>query len=366
VSSAAETQHLTRTGLSLGTPGYMSPEQAAGLTDLDLRTDVYSLAAVIYEMLVGEVPGRWPTEEAVRSGRFLEAPALHRLRLTGSGSTIEGALVRGLAIRQEQRTQSPAVLMEELRGVQPRRMYRSDEAVEIVQRAAELEASNPTNTGAMTIGGVEALGAEVGISPELIRSAARRAPEGTTGAISIPIPPARDHPIAGGPLRIFHERVVEGELAETEFLYVVEEIRRSMGSAGQVSQLGRSFTWSMGKTPTNRNAEVSVSVRAGRTRIIINETLGSLAAAVFGPIGGGMGGGGSGMLVAILEGALHTPGPLLVAIPLWLLATYGTARAVYSSSSKRRRRELGELADRLAALIQNEIAQAAPRLPGAR
>jgi hypothetical protein len=160
--------------------------------------------------------------------------------------------------------------------------------------------------------------------------------------------------------------VVEGELAETEFLYVLEEIRRCLGSAGQVSQLGRSFTWSMGKTPTNRNVEVSVSVRAGRTRIMINETLGNLVGAVYGPIGGGMGGGGSGMMVAIIEGALHMPALLIGAIPLWLLATYGTARAVYSGTSKRRRRELGDLADRLAAVIEDEIAQGVPKLPEPR
>ncbi|MFI5280529.1 MAG: serine/threonine-protein kinase, partial [Gemmatimonadales bacterium] len=114
--STAGGENLTRTGFPLGTPGYMSPEQAAGLTDLDARTDVYSLAVVCYEMLVGKTPGLWPTEDAVRSGRFLEAPASHRRTLDTLPESVEPALVRAMAIRSEQRTPTPQALAQELSG----------------------------------------------------------------------------------------------------------------------------------------------------------------------------------------------------------------------------------------------------------
>src|SRR6476646_7314398 len=55
----------TETGMSVGTPAYMSPEQAVGDKALDARTDIYSLASVLYEMLAGEAPYTGPTAQAI-------------------------------------------------------------------------------------------------------------------------------------------------------------------------------------------------------------------------------------------------------------------------------------------------------------
>ncbi|MEQ1691214.1 MAG: protein kinase [Gemmatimonas sp.] len=67
---------LTETGLSLGTPYYMSPEQATGERSLDARSDLYSLASVLYEMLVGEPPITGKTTQAVIA-KLLTETAMH-------------------------------------------------------------------------------------------------------------------------------------------------------------------------------------------------------------------------------------------------------------------------------------------------
>ena len=171
--SAATGPHLTRTGLALGTPGYMSPEQAVAAGDFDERTDVYGFAAVIYEMLVGEVPRVWPTEDEVRTGRFTEAPAAHRSRLARAAPPPRA---RWHAVSRCVRRNGPAP------GRAAGRADREGEATSRVRRGRgerhRAEGSRPRGLrahrarGAMTIGGVEALAAEVGIKPELVRSAA--------------------------------------------------------------------------------------------------------------------------------------------------------------------------------------------------
>jgi Tol biopolymer transport system component len=72
--TAAGGGRLTETGLSLGTPQYMSPEQATGDRELDGRSDVYALGAVLYELLTGEPPHTGPTTQSVIAKLLTEEP----------------------------------------------------------------------------------------------------------------------------------------------------------------------------------------------------------------------------------------------------------------------------------------------------
>jgi len=75
-------ESLTQTGLAMGTPAYMSPEQAAGGA-VDGRSDIYSLGCVLYEMLAGEAPYTGPTPQAIVAKRFVDpVPSVRRVRPT--------------------------------------------------------------------------------------------------------------------------------------------------------------------------------------------------------------------------------------------------------------------------------------------
>ena len=93
---AARGDRLTRTGLSLGTPGYQSPEQAAG-DPVDARSDVYALGCLMFEMVTGQPPYQGPTAQAVLAKLFTEpVPSARGLR-EGVPETLDAALRRALA-----------------------------------------------------------------------------------------------------------------------------------------------------------------------------------------------------------------------------------------------------------------------------
>ena len=95
--SEAGGEKLTESGLVVGTPAYMSPEQGSGTDHLDARTDIYSLGCVLYEMLAGCAPYLGPTPHAVLARKALDpVPSLRVVRETVPPA-VEAAIMKALA-----------------------------------------------------------------------------------------------------------------------------------------------------------------------------------------------------------------------------------------------------------------------------
>ena len=114
---AGGSERLTETGLALGTPAYMSPEQALGTGTLDGRTDLYSLGCVLYELLTGEPPYTGPTAQAIVAKRLTDPiPSARRLRETVPPA-VDIVLQRLLAKSPADRYASATELMAALAAV---------------------------------------------------------------------------------------------------------------------------------------------------------------------------------------------------------------------------------------------------------
>jgi serine/threonine-protein kinase len=95
--SQAGGSRLTQTGLSIGSPQYMSPEQATGEREIDARSDIYSLACVLYEMIAGDPPFSGSTAQAVVARKLTGAvPSLRPVRDTVS-ERLDHVIAKGLA-----------------------------------------------------------------------------------------------------------------------------------------------------------------------------------------------------------------------------------------------------------------------------
>ncbi|HZJ01301.1 MAG TPA: protein kinase [Gemmatimonadaceae bacterium] len=112
--SAAGSETLTQTGMMVGTPAYVSPEQAAGEINLDGKSDQYSLACILYEMIAGERPFSGATPQSIMAKRFTETPKpLRSIRSTVPAS-VDWAVEKAMSTESSQRFATSAVFAQAL------------------------------------------------------------------------------------------------------------------------------------------------------------------------------------------------------------------------------------------------------------
>jgi hypothetical protein len=373
---------LTRTGFPLGTPGYMSPEQAAGGGRLDARTDVFGLACVVYEMLIGATPEIWPTEEEVRLGRFVDASVGHRTWLDRLPGRVEQVLVRALAVRPDDRYATPVAFAEALATAAAGAPKLTEAQVHaVLQRAAELQAAQPTEDGALTVGAVEQVAAQVGIPPEHVRQALReivgpiplahQSVGGPAGpGVTPALPALRTNVVVRGQ-RLVVGRTVAREISVVEHADLVTELRTALATEGEVTREGRTLTWrSKAEGTPDRSLVVVLEPQDGVTRIRLEERL-SLSAwgkYVVAQVGAGIGAAlGLFSTFWMLGWARQPIFSILPTALLAILGGVGGVRIYLAASADRRAPVLADLADRLARRVATPLlpAGSAPESPGA-
>ena len=116
IAKMTTSTRLTATGQTMGTVRYMSPEQVRG-QEVDLRTDIYSLGATLYESLVGDTPFDGNTHFEIMTKHLNEPPRLPSVRGVQLPTGLEAALMRSLAKKPDDRFQSARELRKELEAI---------------------------------------------------------------------------------------------------------------------------------------------------------------------------------------------------------------------------------------------------------
>jgi serine/threonine protein kinase/tetratricopeptide (TPR) repeat protein len=107
--SAAGSETLTQTGMMIGTPAYVSPEQAAGEINLDGRSDQYSLACMLYEMVAGERPFSGNTPQSIMAKRFTETPKSLQTLRSSVPANVEWAVSKAMSTESTDRFNTSAM-----------------------------------------------------------------------------------------------------------------------------------------------------------------------------------------------------------------------------------------------------------------
>jgi len=373
--SSAPRQQVTRTGAALGTLGYMSPEQALGTVALNARTDVYSLGCVIYEMLTGGTPASWPGPEDVKLGRLDDAPPDHRRRLDRLPGRIEQVLTKALALRPGDRYARAGDLARALQGAAERtRSFSEVQVRQLLDRAAQLQASEPEDQGVMTIGAVEQVAAQVGIPPEQVRRAAKelqgRSSHGplqhrrTPGGQAVDWGPGTQAPDGlwrRSPDekwdRVVLDSFIDGEVSEEAYPAIVEEIQNELGIMGHASVLAGTLTWSPAtQGEDTRRVVISIRSKEGNTRVRVEERFDIRGFRRFLIPAAGL----SGVLFAALAAGLTDASLPLLLFPCAGLGLTGGVFGTIKFEANTRRPQLERLAARLSALAAAAVGDSDP------
>jgi serine/threonine-protein kinase len=154
----AEGEAITKTGLAIGTPQYMSPEQSTGDKTVDARTDIYALGAVLYEMITGEPPFTGRTSQAVVARSLTERPRPLAATREGLPTGLEETVGKALARSAADRYASAMALAESLSRLEMSGSHASIPFSQAIPAQADA-ASSPTLWIALGVIALLALGA---------------------------------------------------------------------------------------------------------------------------------------------------------------------------------------------------------------
>jgi hypothetical protein len=175
------------------------------------------------------------------------------------------------------------------------------------------------------------------------------------GAVALTSTPSASKTWFGAPLEMVLEREFAGTFPTDKFEDLIEPIRTALRDSGRTEILKSSLTWtaSAGPKSTGPFLVVTVSVRGGKTRLVVSDKLGQLAGAIFGGVGGGVGGGT--IILPILAGAAIAPVAIPIALLAWAGGTWVGCRSLFKWRARKRAEGVQRMFDLLGEIIEAEI-----------
>ena len=372
IARVAAAAAMTATGQVLGTVWYMSPEQVMG-EPLDGRSDLYALGVVAFRALSGQFPfdcdvpaailvahatrpapmlssvaPRIPAALAAIVDKLLSKAPASRYR---TGAELADALEAAKRAPVEDASPLPATLSETNAQALWRRAAELQSQTGRASRPPITAGGQPLDTG-YAMRDVLSAAAEAGIGDEYMARAAAE-----LGFVSGPVASPGNALTSsyenrprlswcGRPREIAIEAVVPREVPDADVDALAEYIRHVLRVKGEVSRFGRSLTWT--SRSVNREIEVSITSKGGKTIIRADEHLGTLAGGLYGGVVGGVGGGGIGAGTALGFAVMHSGMGALGLSLAFIVGSYGLARTIYVGMAESRERELKRLVARIA------------------